>query len=399
MLLESFSKFMDARFSTLAMGFVPSGHIHLGFLTTLACALLYLREHPSTRLIITSTENATDWHMNKYNYRPVRVQQLGDGLEVPLNLRELKKRDTAAHRVMGELKDLIWKLGSHLDRKTKQELRSLHDADIPRHHKHLLASKENSLFHLYGSPVHVYSFIEALRRDRGFRNKMIHCLTDPDFVAKANEIVAIHFKEHIFGSGVIHNGKKYRPRTYQVPLRLYCPTCLYLCPDWASVMNGHPLHPGPTMVALCKNERCERARGEQGYDGYVYYRMADALHNAEFHFLLDPMRDFFSPFEADCHVFGGDYTQMTSRLGYNCLDKIGPYWSYLEHKTGRSRYIFTGPMVMMDGQKMAKSDLAFNVKDVARIGKVFENIISHLEHIRARNLDGPLKVEYERIIA
>lgn len=141
-LIWDFNKFMSRNYSSLSMGLTPSGHLHLGFLSTLACALMYLKEHPKAHLTITNVENSLASRLEKYNGVPLRFQYLEEGdLIIPKNYREMKKRNTAAHRVHGELTSLIWQLIQAFDKHTTSEIKIIKKSFIPPKHKKYLLEK------------------------------------------------------------------------------------------------------------------------------------------------------------------------------------------------------------------------------------------------------------------
>ena len=83
-LITNFREFMQSDFRSLALGVTPSGNLHIGFLTTLACALLYLKKHRGTRLIITNLETSISSHKSKYSGISLYFQKIGeDGLVAP----------------------------------------------------------------------------------------------------------------------------------------------------------------------------------------------------------------------------------------------------------------------------------------------------------------------------
>ena len=400
-LIWDFNEFMSRDFKSLAMGLTPSGHIHLGFLTTLACAFMYIREHPKCHLIITNVENSLASDYEKYNGVPLRFQFLEEGgLIIPKDYEQLKKRNAAASVVHGEVTSLIWKLAQIFDKITKKELELVKSAFIPPQHKKWLELKENKVLHVFGTQIYIYSFIRVLERDRPFRNNLIRYLVSYPFAQIVGPLAGILPKVKNFSNTIQIKAKEYQAKCFSVPVRLYCPNCHNLCPDWAVVVLGHPYHPGPTFAARCKNlGECPRADMHSGYDGYVYHSLGDALDMAEFHFMLDPMRDFFQPFLVDCHIFGGDYFQLTyTRSGVTAVDKIKLMFEFLEQSTGQSKFIFGGPLITINGMKMSKSGKAFNIKDIENLRMVFQNIVTKLEEFRSQSFPNGIKIEYTDII-
>lgn len=181
--------------------------------------------------------------------------------------------------------------------------------------------------------------MRILQKDRGFKNKLLRFITDPNFAKVVGELCGLKGKIRNFGDKIRVGNKDYQPIAFQIPVRLYCPNCHNLCPEWAKIVNKHPHHPGPHFAALCKNVgKCPRADMEPGYDGYVWVNPKDHLDMTEFHFMLDPLRDFISPFKADCHIFGGDYFQLTyEHSGVRAIDKIERMFRYAEAKTGQRK--------------------------------------------------------------
>ncbi|MBT3297741.1 hypothetical protein HN385_02360 [archaeon] len=400
-LIWDFNEFMTRNFKSLAMGLTPSGHIHLGFLSTLACAFMYLREHPHTHLTITNIENSLSSSVEKYNGVPLRFQYLEEGdLLIPKDYNQLISRNSAGRRVQGEITSLIWKLAAMFDETTEDEKRKIKKSFIPPKHKRFLELKENKVFHVFGTQIYVYSFMRMLEKDRAFRRKMIKNLTDFEFAKQVAPMCGIKPRWKRFASQVKIGTKIYQANCFQIPVRLYCPNCHQLCRDWAVMVFGHPYHHGPTLAAPCKNTRgnCPRALKTVGYDGYVYRNLKQELDMTEFHFMLDPMRDFYDPFKADCHIYGGDYFQLPNIKGITGAQKIKIMFDYLEEKTGQQKFLFGGPLITIKGEKMSKSGQAFNIKDIKNIKKAFKNIMKKLEKVRSETYPNGIQVEYTEIM-
>jgi hypothetical protein len=400
-LIWDFRDFMEREFASLSMGLTPSGHLHLGFLTTLACALMYLKEHPISYLVVTNVENSLSTKLGKYHGYPLRFQYLEDGnLIIPIDYKAWEKRKSVCTHIQSELVSLVWQLIHIFDAHTGDEAKAVKKSILPARYKKFLKLKENKVFHLFGTHIYIYSFLSILEHDAAFRNKMIRFLTDPEFAKLVGPVCGLKGGVFNFGNKIFYRGKTYRPKYFQVPIRIYCPTCLRVCTDWAKVVTGHPLLGKPTLVAECKNYwGCPRARKEKGSDGFVYHKIPDALDQAEFHFMLDPMRDFFHPFKADCHIYGGDYFLLHyEHSGQTAVDRLHPMFQYLEDKTGQSKCIFGGPLVTVESHKMSKSGKNFNIRDLKRIKPVFLNIVKYLETVRARNYPRPLRIEYTELL-
>jgi hypothetical protein len=395
-----FNEFMSKEFKSLSMGLTPSGYLHVGFLSTLACALMYLKEHPNAHLIITNVENSLSSWPEKYNGVPLRFQYIEDGdLLLPKNYQELKKRNTAGKVVQNEIHDLIWRLTAIFDKRTKKEKEDIKRAFIPPKDKRWLELKENKVHHIFGAHIYVYSFLSVLERDRAFKNNMIKFLSDFDFAKVIGPLCGLQPAVNVFGNQVVNERGRYKAVCFIIPARLYCPDCYELCPEYAVVVLKHPLHPGPTLAAMCKNRECKRGRMEGGSDGYVYQNMQESLENIEFHFMLNSMRDFFNPFTADCHIFGGDYFQLEyNHSGMKAIDKISDMFRFMEQKTGQRKAFFGGPLVTIDGVKMSKSSMAFNIRDIKDIEQAFLNIVTILETARSKSYPKGLQISYEDII-
>ena len=194
--------------------------------------------------------------------------------------------------------------------------------------------------------------------------------------------------------------KRHQAKCFQIPIRLYCPNCYQICKDWAVVVFGHPHHKGPTFAAPCKNidGKCPRALKQPGYDGNVYRSVMEDLDMTEFHFMLDPMRDFFNPFKADCHIYGGDYFQLPNKKGITGAQKVKEMFNFLGKKTGQKKFLFGGPLITMSGEKMSKSGQAFNIKDIENIKKVFMNTVEQLEIARSKSYPKGIQIEYTEIM-
>lgn len=399
-IIWNFNKFMNQDFKSLSIGLTPSGHIHVGFLSTLACAFMYLREHPKTHLIITSVENSLSTDAAKYNEVPLKFQYLIQGkLVLPADTKQMKKRDLTMHKVIGEVNDVIWKLIHVFDDNTSEERKRIRETFIPPEHKRLLEEKEHKIFHLFGTQIYIYSFLKVLNKDHRFRIHMTKALCDYDFARTIAPITGINIMRKDFGNCITIGKKRYQPKCYKVPVRLYCPDCKKICPDWAVVVNGHPFHPGPHLAARCANEQCKRGSAGLYYDKFVYISLKEGFEHAELHFMLNSMRDFFDPFKADCHIFGGDYFQLEyehSKL--RAIDRVSDMFRYLEKKTNQSKSIFGGPLITMEGRKMSKSGASLKLSQIRKIGLVFRRIVSMLEEARANNYEGGLQIEYKEII-
>lgn len=397
-LILDFNDFMRRDFRSLSIGLTPSGNIHLGFLVTLSCALLYLREHPKAHLIITSVENSLSQFVDKYNNYPLRFQYLENGqAAVPEDLGQFHKRHSIAQAVMKEVNTLIWQLVSILDQQTQQELRRIKDSFILPKDKKWLRSKENKVFHLFGTQIYIYDFLDVLQRDKTFRARMAACFAQPLF-AQAVAPMAMAAREWRWRKTMKYSDRRdkvYPVTSYKVPLRLYCPTCKRLCPDWAQIFFGHPQQRGPTLGAPCENQECPKA---QQRDPFVYQNLKEDLAETELHFMLNSMRDFFDPFYADCHVFGGDYFQVQYSQGVTAIDKIKPMFDYLEAKTKQQKSIFGGPLITMGDRKMSKSGTTFRMNEMEKIRPVFQRIIYFLEEMRAGVIPTQLRLDYQRII-
>ena len=383
------------------MGLTPSGHIHLGFLTTLACAFMYLKEHPGTHLIITNIENSLSSSVEKYSGVPLRFQYIEEGeLLIPTDYAQLKKRNIAGQRVQGEITNLIWKLASMFDKETTSQLKVIKKSFIPPKHKRWLEEREHKVFHLFGNQIYVYSFMRVLEKDRSFRNNILRYLVDNEFAQIVAPMCSTSPKWKNFGDQMRVGERRYQATCFQIPVRLYCPNCHMICKDWAVVVFGHPQHTGPTFAAPCKNVDgdCPRALKHPGYDGYVYKSVKEDLDLVEFHFMLDPMRDFFDPFKADCHIYGGDYFQLPNAKGVTGAQKVKKMFDYIEAKTGQKKFLFGGPLITMGGEKMSKSGKAFNIKDIKDIKKVFKNTVHQLELARSKNYPKGIQIEYTEIM-
>lgn len=393
-LIWRFNEFMERKFSTLSMGLTPSGHLHVGFLTTLACALLYLKEHPGTKLIITNIENSLSSRLEKYNNVPLRFQYIKDGdLMLPEDYRSLRKRDRVTWRIHMELSDLIWKLIQAMDQRTSAERKAIDSSAIPPEHKRILDGRENRILRFMDSPILVFSFSEVLRKDGRFSSRLKRWLTDYEFSEVVAPMLGIKPRLGYFGSKIAMGEKLHRPRQFTVPIRLYCPACNHLTGSWASVVTGHPSFGKPTLVAKCKSFGCKNS------EQYVTENLDGPMELAEFHFLLDPMRDFLPPFQAEAHIFGGDYFQLEySRSGMKAIDKVASMFAYMERKTGQEKVLFGGPLITIGGKKMSKTQQAFNIKDVPDITKAFLEIVDYLEDIRHKDMPRGFQIEYDQLV-
>ena len=399
-LIIDFNEFMEKKYSSLAMGYTPSGFLHVGFLTTLACAFMYLKEHPNTRLIITNIENSLSNKLSKYQGVPLRFQYLEErGLAIPKDVSQMHKRNSAARAVQRELNDLIWKLVTSFDQKTTQEIKRLDRLAIPASHKDWLLQKENRLYHVFDSHIISLSFVHVLENSSNFRRLFMSTFLDPRFAEISSVLTGIDPKAKRIGNAVIKGEKRYEPFGFAVPIRLYCPNCYQVSATWASIVTGHPTFGEPTLATLCANKSCKRNISKID-DGFILQKVISGPPELmEVHFMADPIRDFFEPFYADCHIFGGDYFQLEyERSGMTAISKIEALFSYMEGKTNQQKHIFCGPLITMDGRKMSKSDTAFNIKDIPNVKKAFINIIEVLENYRAQKVPGPLQMDYREII-
>lgn len=395
-----FNEFMQSRFNSLSMGLTPSGHLHLGFLSTLACALMYLKEHPQCHLIITNVENSLSSRLEKYNALPLQFQTIEEGeLAIPADFNQWKRRNSAASKVHNELMDLIWQLIKIFDDRTRNEKKKIKQAFIPPKHKRFLNLKENTIFHFFGTQVYIYSFLKILQKDRIFKNNMMKFLCDPKFAQIVGPMCGIDGKVKWFGGHVIRNGKKFKPYAFQVPIRLYDQKTKELSKEWSRVVFGHPDFNGPVLAAQPRSIPKLKGGGDQGYDKYIYHSLKEGMGMGEFHFLLDPMRDFFNPFKSECHIFGGDYFQLEYyQSGMKAIDKVQKMFEYMESKTGQEKAFFAGPLITMEGKKMAKSGMSFNIKDLKKIKPVFLNIVRLLELSRSKTYKKGLQLEYTELL-
>ena len=265
-LIWDFNDFMSRDFESISMGLTPSGHLHLGFLTTLACALMYLKEHPNTHLIITNIENSLSAKLDKYNSLPLRFQFIEQkGVLVPSDYSNLKKRNAVIHSVHEELINLIWELVGMFDERTASEKKALREAFIVPSHKRWLELKEHKIFHLFHSQIYIYSFLRVLEKDVKFRNELLRNISNFEFAKVSGTLCGITATLKNFGNQIKIGSKIYRPTSFKVPLVLYCSNCHALCPEWVVVVLGHPYHNGPTLAAECKNYgHCPRADKKPG---------------------------------------------------------------------------------------------------------------------------------------
>jgi hypothetical protein len=409
-LIWDFNDFMNRKFDTLAFGLTPSGELHLGFLATLACAFMYLKEHPESNLIITNVENSLSSDIAKYGYYPLRYQSLEEGkLTVPSKTSgRVKPVTTTIH---ASLTGLIWKLVQAFDTKTAMEIKKIKKAaNIPKVHRQMLEIKENKIYHMFGTHVYIYSFMNVLRKNRQFVNQIVNLIQDFEFAQIAGGLCGMrHVTSKKWGPKykVMKGGKEstQQAKAHPIPIRLFCPDCNKLCPNWASVVTSCPIKTFPkvALAAQCRNfPQCKRARLEEGSYGLPGWIIKDAkmdLHETEFYFMLAPTRDFFSPFLADCHVFGGDYFQLPcDRYGTTGIDKIKVVFDYLEQKTGQKKFLFGGPLILMGGKKMSKSEESFNLRDLPKITTAFLKIVEYLESMRGESFPEGLRLEYSEII-
>lgn len=390
-LIWDFNKFMDHKFKWLALGLVPSGKLHLGFLTTLACGLMYLKEHPGSHLLITTIENTIPKRdMNL----PMMFNYFSDDRFIaPTSYEEVKKRSSAAQRLNKELKDIIWKLIQAFDQTTKKEKLAVKKSAIPKKLKRLLEQREHSVFHFFGSHIYIFSFTKVLNSSLALQKQFMRYLTDPEFVQRISPTLG---KIGPFDKGTLVGDKKYNPQAFRVPLKLFCPDCKYLTP-FAKVVLGHPLYRKPTLVSVCENRDCPRGSDKNPNNRRVIQPMND-FSKVQFLFFVDPMRDFFEPFYADCHIFGGDYFQIYTEGGNNSVSVINNMFSYMEGKTGQHKTLFGGPLIMYKGEKMSKTGKAFYLSEVENVKNVFLNICSHLEDTRSKTFPKGLQIEYRKLL-
>tara|TARA_Y100000310_G_scaffold345838_1_gene470961 strand:+ start:9510 stop:10727 length:1218 start_codon:yes stop_codon:yes gene_type:complete len=398
-IIWDFNEFMESDFKSLSIGLTPSGHLHLGFLSTLACCLLYLKEHPKTDLIITNVENSLASDVEKYNYKPLRFQYLEkDGLIIPKNREAKKDRDLVGKRIHGELNNLIWRLIQILDTHTKEEIRVIKKSFIPPKHRKFLELKENRIYHIFNNHIYIYSFLRILEKDKSFRQNLFKLLTDLDFAKVANPLFTLNFKLTTIGQRS-STGKTSPAYSFQVLARLYCPDCFDVCPGWSKVILNDKNFRVPTIASKCENPNCPRGSGKIGQDGMIYHKMKDDIDEVEIHFMLNSLRDFFPPFSADCHVFGGDYFQILSEFtGKPQVNKIARMFEFLERKTGQQKVLFGGPLITIGGEKMAKTGTSLNLNQIKKIKPVFLNIVKKLEELRSKRFPKGIQIEYEELM-
>lgn len=402
-IIWKFNDFLNSRFDTISMGFTPSGNIHIGFLVTLACSLYYLKENPKTNLIITNIENSLDTRINKYGAVPLRFQEIHEGiLNIPTSFKNLNSRNLITKKIQSEVNDLIWKLTKIFDKNTDKNKLAISNFQLNKSEKKILISKENKIHNFLSSKIKVYSFLSIFNKDKKFRKKFIENFMDLEFAKSISILTGLNDTQiRNFGNKINKNNKLYSPKYYNVPIRLYCPDCKKLTPKWAKLIFSHPNLSGPTFGAMCENisGKCPRALNEIEFDKYVFNSINNDLSNLEFHFMLDPIRDFYKPFKSDCHIFGGDYFQLKyTNSNDTGIDRLKKIFELIEKKTGEHKSFFGGPLILMDGMKMSKSGDALNIKDLSNISSIFKNIIKILEEIRSDNINKEFKIDYKDII-
>ena len=400
-IINEFSEFMNSEFQSISMGFTPSGFIHLGFLTTLACAFMYIKRHPNTKLIITNIENSLSCKWDKYGNYPLRFQTLTDsGLNLPSSFEELKKREIVTKQVHNEVINLIWKLVHTFDQKTTEEITEINKKNIDENTRKLLLQKENKIFHYFHSQIHIYSFLHILDSHKRFRKEVFRYLMNPEFASLVTPILTGTDGEiKDYENKVYSDNRQYYPKQFQIPVRLYCPTCKQLCPDWGKVIIGHPKLREPTIYSICKNPDCEKGQNEDREQKKIFIKfIKQDIQFLEFHFMLDPIRDFIEPFKTDCHLFGGDYFLLEyEKSGLKAIDKLNQMFEYLEKKTEQEKAFFGGPLIVMEGKKMSKSEEAFNIKDIDNLKRVFLNIMERLEKFE-KDYDEANVLEYSELL-
>ncbi len=95
-----------------------------------------------------------------------------------------------------------------------------------------------------------------------------------------------------------------------------------------------------------------------------------------FFYLVDPVRDVLSG--ADIHVFGGDYGVPYGKSGVSKAMRVA---GLIADFAGKSPDIYVGPLVQVDGEKMAKSSSSgFLIEDVNR---AYPDWVERLNYMRA----------------
>ena len=399
-IITNFNEFIDSNFNTISLGLTPSGNLHLGFLTTLACAFLYLKYNPRSKLIITTLENTLDANIVKYNNLPIRFQYLSeDGkLEVPENLNQINEKRVISKKVTAEIKDLIWKLVQIFDNKTKEEISAIRKYEnLSKTDKNNLLKKQNSIFHLFSNNIYVYSLLDIFEKNKNFRRDIAKILTNPEDIIVINKLAGLDSSIKNFGKPVIADNKKeYQAKFQSIPIRIFCPECKYICNEWGKVVYGHPEFGSPKFVSTCKNKNnCSLAKQEK----LIVLEPREDMNKIELYFLLGIIRDFYKPFKADCRVFGGDYFQIQSLdTGKSTAERLSNTVNYFEKKTGQSKTFFGGPLITIDGKKMSKTNVTFHVKDIENITKSFINIVKMLEKLKLENISQGIQLDYREIL-
>ncbi len=395
-LITELDEFFNSEFESISLGLTPSGNLHLGFLVTLACAFIYLREHPKTSLTITTLENTLDAAVDKYNNMPIRFQNLGENgkLEVPENLNIYNQKKLISSKITAELKDLVWKLVQIFDNKTKEEIKKIQALNIPKEHKKNLEKKENTIYHIFSNNIYIYSLLNIIETNKSFKREMTKLFTDPKSITILNDLRGLDKNIQNYGKIVHYNKKEYQPKFMYLPIRLFCPECKNICNEWCKLILGHPEFQGPKFLSFCKNfGKCNIAENRIP----VIVDPKNEIEKVEFYFMLGVVRDFFKPFKADCRIFGGDYFQLKSKVTQrSAVDRLIPIVEYLEKIKNQNKAFFGGPLILMDGEKMSKTNKSFKIKDIENITKTFLEIIKKIEGIRKNKSE--MKIEYKDVL-
>ena len=325
----------------------------------------------------------------------------------------------------------MWQLTKVFDKKTKaekqsakkrivflrdhffREVKKVRDFDVD-----ILQEKENAVFTMFSAPrIRVLSFLHTAPNHTRFVNATKKMLRSRQLMRQISR--------EILGAGsYVERKEKIETQTgrdkqetevivHSVPIYLYCPDCNRLTSQGALYYPLYSKRGGPykteieiikdCLVSHCKNQECLSKRSR-------FKTLVTKLHEIdkmEFHYLFDPYRDFFAPFKADAHIFGGDYGDSfihvrSGKKSTPPVQKVAKIFEILEQATGeKEKTIYVGGMITRDGQKLSKSDpnVTFRIRDLKKIKKIFANIIKQIEALREVEIeDDILRIEYEKII-
>jgi hypothetical protein len=424
----SLKEFLSNEYDSISMGLTPSGDIHLGTLFTFCLGLFYLKEHKRSRLVITTVENSTDSRKSKYNYLPLKVQYLNNGqlTQKPTNWGKV----TITDRVHRDVKSLMWQLTKVFDKKTRNERNSVTKrvkylktrfsreiGKIRQFDLDILQEKENAVFTMFSPRVRVLSFLHTAPNHAKFVNATKKLLRSEELMRPISRAIlgtgCYVRREEKIETRVGRNKQETTVTVHSVPIYLYCPDCNQITSQGALYYPLYSRRMGPyrteveiikdCLVASCKNQKC---LSHSSRFKPIVVRLHE-INKMELHYLFNSYRDFFDPFKADAHIFGGDYGDSfrfgdSGKKSVPPIQKVAKMFEVLEQATGeKERTIYIGGMITREGQKLSKSDpnVTFKISEVRKLKKLFANIVKQIEALKEVEIeDDILRIEYENII-